>query len=44
MAFVTNCNQQISLDDNTLGMSERERRFLQKSCAEAFSKHIFLNQ
>ena len=41
MAFVANRNQQISLDDSTLGMSARERRFLKKGWSEAFSKHIF---
>ena len=41
MAFVANRNQQISLDDSTLGMSDRERRFLKKGWSEAFSKHIF---
>ena len=41
MAFVANRNQQISFDDSTFGMSDRERRFLQKSWSEAFSKHIF---
>jgi len=41
MAFITNNNQQFSLNDSTLGMTERERRFLKKSWSEAFSKYIF---
>ena len=41
MAFVVNRNQQITLDDSTLGMSDRECRFLKKDRSEALSEHIF---
>ena len=41
MAFVANKNQQLSLDDGTLGMTKREQRILKKGWSEAFSKHIF---
>jgi hypothetical protein len=41
MAFVVNRNQQISLDDCTLGMTKREQRILKKGWSEAFSRYIF---
>lgn len=41
MSFIRNKNQQITLDDNTYGMTERSRRILKKSWAEHFSQLIF---
>lgn len=41
MAFFANKTQQISLDDSTFGITNRERRILKKGWSEAFSKHIF---
>lgn len=41
MAFATNNNQQLSLTDSTFNLTERERRFLEKSWAKPFSEKIF---
>ena len=41
MAFVPNNNQQMSLADSTFNLTERERRFLEKSWAKTFADKIF---
>jgi len=41
MAFVRNQRQQVSISDNTFGLSERNQKMLQKSWAESFSQNIF---
>lgn len=41
MAFVENNHQQLSLTDNTFSLTEREKKFLEKSWAKAFSEKIF---
>ena len=41
MAFVANNNQQLSLTDSTFHLTERERRFLEKSWAKPFAEKIF---
>lgn len=41
MAFATNDNQQISLTDSTFNLTERERKFLEKSWAKPFAEKIF---
>lgn len=41
MAFVSNNNQQMSLTDSTFNLTERERKFLEKSWAKTFSDKIF---
>lgn len=41
MAFVTNNDQQLSLNDSMFNLTERERKFLEKSWAKAFSEKIF---
>lgn len=41
MAFATNNNQQFSLTDNTYHLTERERRFLEKSWAKTFADKVF---
>ena len=41
MAFVTNEIQQMSFNDSLNGLTERERRMLEKSWAEGFSKRVF---
>ena len=43
MAFRTNENQQISLDDSLRGLTERELKVLMGSWAEDFAMHIFPN-
>lgn len=37
MAFVSNNSQQMSLTDSTFHLTERERKFLEKSWAKTFS-------
>ena len=41
MAFVSNNSQQISLMDSTFNLTERERKFLEKSWAKTFADKIF---
>jgi len=41
MSFKPNNSQQMALNDPLLSLTERERRYLQNSWAEAFSKKIF---
>lgn len=41
MAFVANNNQQISIVDSTFNLTEREKRFLEKSWAKVFAEKIF---
>jgi len=41
MAYVKNRNQQITINDNTFGLTDRSHRFLKKSWAEGFSELIF---
>lgn len=41
MAFAANNNQQISLVDSTFNLTEREKRFLEKSWAKIFAEKIF---
>lgn len=41
MAFVANNSQQFSLMDSTFNLTERERKFLEKSWAKTFADKIF---
>lgn len=41
MAFVKNDTNQISLDDSTFILTEREKKFLEKSWAKSFAEIIF---
>lgn len=41
MAFVTNDVQQLSFDDPVFHLTEREKKFLEKSWAKYFADHIF---
>lgn len=41
MAFVANSSQQITLEDSTFNLTERERKFLEKSWAKVFAEKIF---
>lgn len=41
MAFVANNTQQLSLTDSTLNLTEREKRFLEKSWARTFAEKVF---
>lgn len=41
MAFVSNDSQQISLADSTFNLTDRERRFLEKSWAKTFAEQVF---
>lgn len=41
MAFVKNSSQQLSFEDSTLNLTERSRKYLKNSWAEAFSQLIF---
>lgn len=41
MSFVTNSCQQLSLDDSTAHLTDRERRFLDKSWGTYFADHVF---
>ncbi len=41
MAFVANNNQQLSFADSTFNLTEREKRFLEKSWAKVFAEKIF---
>ena len=41
MSFKSNDNQQISLSDAVFGLTEREKRMLEKSWAKPFSEKIF---
>lgn len=41
MAFVSDDSQQMSLTDSTFNLTERERKFLEKSWAKTFSDKIF---
>ena len=41
MSFVTNSCQQISLDDSTSHLTDRERKFLDKSWGTYFADHVF---
>lgn len=41
MAFVANNSQQLSLTDSTFNLTEREKRFLEKSWAKTFAEKVF---
>ena len=41
MAFVANTSQQLTLTDSTFNLTEREKRFLEKSWAKTFSEKVF---
>lgn len=41
MAFAVNSTQQLSLNDSTFGLTEREQKFLEKSWAKTFAEKIF---
>ena len=41
MAFVSNSNQKISLTDSTHNLTDREKKFLEKSWAKTFADKIF---
>ena len=41
MAFVLNKYQQMDLEDRTYQLTDREKRFLSKSWAHAFSEYVF---
>ena len=41
MAFVANNNQQLTLTDSTLNLTEREKRVLEKSWAKTFAEKVF---
>lgn len=41
MAFVPNKYQQMNLEDKTYQLTDREKRFLSKSWAHAFSEYVF---
>ncbi len=41
MAFVANNHQQLSLNDSTFNLTEREKRMLEKSWAKVFAEKIF---
>lgn len=41
MAFVSNDSQQISLNDSTFNLTEREKRVLEKSWAKVFADKVF---
>ena len=41
MAFVSNDTQQMSLADSTFHLTNRERKFLEKSWAKTFADKIF---
>ena len=41
MAFVANNSQQLSLMDSTFNLTERERKFLEKSWAKTFADKVF---
>ena len=41
MAFVTNNNQQLTLTDSTVNLTQREKRFLEKSWAKTFAEKVF---
>lgn len=41
MAFVVNNTQQLSFNDSTFALTEREKKFLEKSWAKTFAEKIF---
>jgi len=41
MSFVINSNSQLSMDDSTVGLTEREMKFLEKSWAKPFAEDVF---
>lgn len=41
IAFVANDNQQLTLTDSTLNLTQRERRVLEKSWAKTFAEKVF---
>lgn len=41
MAFVANDNQQLTLTDSILNLTQREKRFLEKSWAKPFAEKVF---
>ena len=41
MAFVSNTTQQLTLTDSTFNLTEREKRFLEKSWAKTFAEKVF---
>ena len=43
MSFVLNSNSQINFNDSVLNLTEREKRFLEKSWAKTFAEKIFPN-
>ena len=40
MAFVANDNQQLTLTDSTLNLTQREKRDLEKSWAKTFAEKV----
>jgi len=43
MSFVLNSNSQLNFNDSVLNLTEREKRFLEKSWAKPFTEKIFPN-
>lgn len=43
MSFVLNSNNQINFNDSMFNLTEREKRFLEKSWAKRFAEKIFFN-
>lgn len=41
MAFASNDNQQLTLTDSTFNLTQREKRFLEKSRAKTFAEKVF---
>lgn len=41
MAFVSNTNQQLMLTDSTFNLTEREKKFLERSWAKVFAQKVF---
>ena len=41
MAFAANDNQQLTLTDSTLNLTQREKRVLEKSWAKIFAEKVF---
>ena len=41
MAFAANSNQQLSLTDSTFNLTQREKKFLEKSWAKTFADKVF---
>lgn len=41
MAFVANDNQQLTLTERTLNLTQREKRVLERSWAKTFAEKVF---